>query len=314
MIIKFRKLLKRLKMNHSATLREYIEGMPNYTITIKDIAEAGNRTLVERYAESACKFLQMPDEKILCKVLGKYLMWVDAFDKGLSPHLIFQGYWEMWITSAIAAHIVPGTIAIDVGANVGYYTMLLADGVGADGKVVAFEPNPRIAEMLSMSISINGYAHRTTVFREAVSKTNDGSLTFAIPKYEPKNAGLVFNDADRDSYVRQFGSGVDFAEAKLVTLDSLNLENVGVVKIDAEGGEYDVWLGMQNTIDRNTNICIFLEFNASRGYNPAEFYQQMAKKFEVRHIDFDGQIKILTEEMIATERKGEDWMLFLCKN
>jgi FkbM family methyltransferase len=300
-------------MKNYSDIQNYLDAIPYYSISLKDIATPAFRTYVERYCESRCQYLPMPDSRVLCRVLGKYLMWVDAYDKGLSPHLIFQGYWEMWITSAIAACTNQGSTAIDIGANVGYYTMLLADGVGQNGKVIAFEPNPRIAEMLRMSLSINGYLPRTSVRSEAVSGSSSGSLTFAIPKYEPKNAGLVFSQTDKDSFVNQFGADVDFTEAKLISLDSMNLSNVGVVKVDAEGGEYEVWQGMQNTIEENENICIFLEFNASRSYDTFEFYKQIAQKFKVRHVDFDGQIKPLTSEMIASERKGDDWMLYLSK-
>jgi FkbM family methyltransferase len=295
-------------------LQSYMAARPVYVMTIQDIADPTLRSLIERYSEEACRFLGMPQERVLCKVLGKYLIWVDAHDKGLSPHLIFQGYWEMWITSAIARYVKPGTTAIDIGANVGYYTVLLADAVGESGKVIAFEPNRRITEMLRMSVSINGFAGRVVIRDEAVSEKSGGELTFAIPRYEPKNAGLVHTPAEKESYISQFGDSVEFSEASLIALDDMHLRNVGVVKIDAEGAELDVWRGMQQTIRENPDICIFLEFNASRGYDPEGFFESMANQFDVRHIDFDGQVKPLTLEMIATQRPGEDWMLFLCKS
>lgn len=303
---------KRKKM--STTLLEYMANRPSYSITINDMADSSLRSLVEKYSEEGCRSLAMPDDRVFCKVLGKYLMWVDAHDKGLSPHLIFQGYWEMWITAAIARYAKPSTTAVDIGANVGYYTVLLADAVGDMGRVVAFEPNPRIAEMLRMSVSINGFAGRVTIRDEAVSKKSGGKLAFAIPRYEPKNAGLVHTPAEKESYISQFGDSVDFTEADLIALDELNLNNVGVVKIDAEGAELDVWKGMQQTITKNPDICIFLEFNASRGYDPMSFYEDISRQFQVRHVDFDGQIKPLTMEMIGAQRQGEDWMLFLCKS
>lgn len=295
------------------TLQSFMAARPRYVITVQDIADPSARTLVEGYSVDACRFLGMPQDRVLCTVLGKYLMWVDAYDKGLSPHLIFQGYWEMWITSAIARRVRAGTTAIDVGANVGYYTLLLADAVGESGRVVSFEPNRRIAEMLRMSVSINGFAGRVAIRDEAVSDTSGGSLTFAIPRYEPKNAGLVRTPAEKQSYISQFGDSVEFSEARLIALDDLHLEDVGVVKIDAEGAELDVWRGMQRTIRENPEICIFLEFNASRGYDPEGFFKSMASQFDVRHIDFDGEVKPLSLEMISTQRAGEDWMIFLCK-
>jgi hypothetical protein len=137
-------------------LREFMAASPDYRLSIEDLRDSSVRPLVERYCEQRCSFIPMPDDRVLCKVLGKYLMWVDALDQGLSPHLIFQGFWEMWITAAMARFVRRGTTVVDVGANVGYYTLLLADAVGPQGRVVAFEPNPPIAEKLRMTDANNG--------------------------------------------------------------------------------------------------------------------------------------------------------------
>jgi FkbM family methyltransferase len=298
----------------AGTLREFMSGRPDYRLTIEDIRDNSLRTLVEKYCEQRCSFIPMPDDRILCKVLGKYLTWVDAFDQGLSPHLIFQGYWEMWVTAVMARFVRRGTTVVDIGANVGYYTLLLAEAVGPEGKVIAFEPNPRIAEMLRMSVSLNGYSSTVSVRSEAVSAKCGPGMTFAIPKHEPKNAGLVRTAAERNSYSAQFGENVRFIDVPEVSLDSLALTNVGIVKIDAEGAEESVWEGMQEIIDNNPNICIVLEFNGFRGYDAVDFYGRISKRFAIRHIDFDGAVKPLTLDMIASQRTGEDWMLFLSRD
>jgi FkbM family methyltransferase len=298
----------------AGNLREFMSARPDYRLSVEDISDNSLRPLVERYCEQRCSFVPMPDDRILCKVLGKYLTWVDAFDQGLSPHLIFQGYWEMWVTAVMARFVRRGTTVVDIGANVGYYTLQLAEAVGPEGKVIAFEPNPRIAEMLRMSISINGFSSIVNVRSEAVSAKCGPGLTFAIPKHEPKNAGLVRTAADRNAYLAQFGEKVSFIDVPEVTLDSLALSNVGIVKIDAEGAEESVWEGMQGTIDSNPKICVVLEFNCSRGYDAVDFYRRISKRFAVRHIDFDGAVKPLTLDMLASQRKGDDWMLFLSRD
>ncbi|MDE2581422.1 MAG: FkbM family methyltransferase [Rhodospirillales bacterium] len=284
-----------------------------YRPRIAELARPDRRGMIEQYSEERCFAAPMPDETILCRVLGSYMMWVDARDHGLSPHLIMQGYWEMWITQALAKLAAPGTTAIDVGANVGYYTLLLADAVGPSGRVISFEPNPRMADMLRRSVSINGFGARVTVRNEAVSATAAGGLSFAIPRHEPKNASLVSDDAHRKAFLQAFGDELDFIDVPAITLDSLGLENVGVVKIDAEGAERAIWNGMQQTIARNPDIRIVLEYNAGRLQDPMGFLSDMSGLFRTRHIDFDGVIKPLTPEMVKTERIGEDWMVFLSR-
>ena len=54
----------------------------------------------------------------------------------------------MWLTEAVEAALKPGMVAIDVGANVGYFSMLMAERVGSAGRVQAFEPNPSMAGWL----------------------------------------------------------------------------------------------------------------------------------------------------------------------
>jgi len=218
-------------------------------------------------------------------------MWVDANDEGLAPHLVLQGYWEIWVTEALARHTKPNSIALDIGANVGYYTMLMADAVGENGKVYAFEPNNRLAKM--------------------VRKSANAAVELAIPKSDPKNAGLITPEHTRQSFEDQHEE-IDFVTCAQTSVDALGLSNVGMVKIDVEGAEYSVWRGMQETIRRSPDLMIAMEVNAHRGYDLNIFHDAMLASFsEVKHIDFDGGIKPLTKAMIASERIGQDWMVFL---
>jgi FkbM family methyltransferase len=269
------------------------------------------RHLVERYSADSCSHMPCPDDTILCKVLGKYLMWVDANDEGLAPHLVLQGYWEMWVTQALARYTKSNTIALDIGANVGYYTMLLADAVGECGKVYAFEPNKRLAKLVRKSANINGFRSRVSVSAIALSDHDAASVGFAIPKVDPKNAGLATSPEAIRAFEEQH-EVVEVISCAQSSVDSLGLANIGTVKIDVEGAEYAVWSGMKQTIERSPEIMIAMEANASRGYDMRQFYEEMLALFsEVRHIDFDGNIRPLTIEMLASARVGQDWMVFL---
>ena len=118
-------------MSRFQNLSEFYSSRPLCVISLNEIADVNFRSLVERFSTDSCTHMSCPENSVLCKVLGKYLMWVDANDEGLAPHLVLQGYWEIWVTEALARHTKPNSIALDIGANVGYYTMLMADAVGA---------------------------------------------------------------------------------------------------------------------------------------------------------------------------------------
>ncbi len=95
----------------------------------------------------------------IARVLGRYRMFVDTRDLSISVHLLTEGYWEMWVTEAMLAVIKPGMTVLDIGANLGYFTLLMADLVGPDGRVLAFEPNPEMAGCLRQSLAVNGFGN-----------------------------------------------------------------------------------------------------------------------------------------------------------
>lgn len=298
-------------MSQFQTLSEFYSTRPLCVISLNDIADVNCRFLVQRFSTDSCTHMICPDNTVLCKVLGKYLMWVDANDEGLAPHLVLQGYWEIWVTEALARHTRPNSIAMDIGANVGYFTMLMADAVGENGKVYAFEPNNRLTKLVQKSANINGFRTRVTVSSTALSDRDNAAAEFAIPKSDPKNAGLITREQPKHAYEQQHAE-IDFVTCAQTSVDALGLANVGMVKIDVEGAEYSVWRGMQETIRRSPDMIIVMEVNAQRGYDLNIFHDELLAMFsEVRHIDFDGGIKPLTKEMIASERLGHDWMVFL---
>src|SRR5918912_920802 len=102
-------------------------------------------------ASARCMAVPVDPITALCRVLGRYKMYVDLRDTGFVPHLMFEGYWEYWITDFMWRNLGPGQVALDVGANHGYYTVLMSDLVGAQGMVRAFEPNPRLVELLGLN-------------------------------------------------------------------------------------------------------------------------------------------------------------------
>ena len=126
----------------------------------------------------------------LCRVLGRYKMYVDARDVGLSSHLMLDGYWEMWVTEFLIGVLKPGMLAVDVGANVGYFTMVMADKVGAAGRVHAFEPNPPIARRLEQNAHVNGFRERVLVHVAALGEQDDARFTLHVPENYPGGAAM----------------------------------------------------------------------------------------------------------------------------
>src|ERR1700722_361196 len=83
-------------------------------------------------------------------------MLVDTRDAMVTPWLVLDGLWESHATGWLQQALGPGQVFVDVGANVGYFTLLAGSLVGPTGTVVAVEAHPRLAELLRRNVIING--------------------------------------------------------------------------------------------------------------------------------------------------------------
>jgi FkbM family methyltransferase len=167
---------------------------------------------------------------------------------------IIYGVFEPLVTRMFKSLVQNANVVLDVGANIGWYTLLASGLVGADGIVIAFEPNPLIAEQLRKSVALNGYAGRTSVRQEALAERN-GSAVLARPT-RVANYGNAFIVDSADRHVHEcFDVG-------LTRLDDLNLEHVDLIKIDCEGAEARVIEGGAETIARCRPIIISEVFGA----------------------------------------------------
>ena len=159
---------------------------------------------------------------------GKF--YVDD-NPGLVKQALREGKaWSPQIIEAFREHVEPGTTAIDVGAHIGSLTVPLADLVGPEGKVYAFEPQRLVYRELYHNLKLNGFAHATPLLLAASSEA--GSLEMDPP----------FVD---DGWAR-IGKGGERVEAR--TIDSFGFTNVSLIKIDVEGHELEVLKGATETI------------------------------------------------------------------
>ena len=260
--------------------------------------------------EDHCKRLAQPvylgGHRALCRMLGRYKVYVDTTDQGFGSNLLLDGFWEMWLTQFMARFVEPGMTVVDVGANYGYYSVLLADLVGPEGLLHAVEPNPVAGRFLRDTLSLNGFDRRTTIHHLAAGADDTAQATLAVAATEPKNAHLIQGgDAVSDEFALH--------SVAVRRLDSLlaGTERLDFIKIDAEGAEQDIFAGMQDCIGR-WHPAIVMEFNAGRYADPRGFLEQIVAPYgRLSHIDYGGHAEALSPERVLTERPGEDWLLFL---
>jgi FkbM family methyltransferase len=254
---------------------------------------------------SLCDNAYLGESTSLCRVLGRYKMFVDTRDVGLSTHLLLDGFWEMWLTEALSAVLKPGMVAVDIGANLGYYTLLMADLVGAAGRVHAFEPNPPIADLMWKSCDVNGFAGRVTLHRDPLGSEEGRPVALVPPSGEPKNAHVTLHldtPGGMAMTTRRFDGYPDLMEAD-------------VVKIDAEAAEFDIWGGMAGRLDRiDKPLTIFMEFASIRYEDPDGFLADVeARGFRLAEVTLDDGVEPRTRKQILAGPPRVDQMLMLTR-
>lgn len=256
--------------------------------------------------ESECRRLTMSSrlkgDDILCRALGRYKMVVYAGDHSLGPNLIADGFWEIWITAMIVKAIEPGMVCIDAGANIGYYTIIMADMASWAGKVIAAEPAPSTFEFLQKNKRLNDEGHIQLL--NVAFGAEAGTASFFVPRDEPKNASF-FERTDLAP------ADVETVETRVIPIDALDLPRVDFVKIDVEGAERMVWDGMQQTIARSPDIQIVMEINAARDPDIDGFLAEITALFPLRVVNYWGDPEPITADQIRSD--PADVMLYLSR-
>jgi len=151
----------------------------------------------------------------------------------------------------LANWIKPGDWVVDVGANVGTYTLRMSSLVGHEGRVVSFEPVPSTFEILSANTALAGCVN-VTLINAAVSSTQD-LVTMVLPKYD--------NSALENPHQAHLSNDGDFS-VLCVSIDAFQLRStIGLVKIDAEGHELSVLQGMVGLLARDHPVLIVEGFD-----------------------------------------------------
>jgi len=159
----------------------------------------------------------------------------------LQEELLLSGVWDPGITSYLCAQLKPGCVFMDIGANVGYFSLLAGSLVGPTGKVIAVEPNHDVAVQLKQNAAKSEVTN--IALEEVCCSESAGQRTFFLS--EAMNSG-------KSSLSQANAEGSRSLEIACTTVDLLvdgyNLQRVDAVKVDVEGAEMEVLRGMRSTL------------------------------------------------------------------
>lgn len=185
------------------------------------------------------------------EVLG-HQMYLAA--EGRYPPLdMMSGKYEQETTQVFEEAAKPGMVVLDIGAHVGYYSLLAARKVGPEGRVYSFEPEPQNYSLLVKNVDCNGYDNITPVNTAVSNQVGVATLN------------LSSLDNGRHSLFGQSTSQSNTETVNTTTIDAF-LENaaslnVGLIKIDVEGAELDVLEGMGKLLEKKNHLSLIIEFN-----------------------------------------------------
>jgi FkbM family methyltransferase len=207
-------------------------------------------------------------------------MTLDPDDTVVSLKLCQDGSFEHFETDLALRDVAEGDVVVDVGANIGYYTLLFARRVGPGGHVYAFEPDPRNFELLRRNILQNGYTNVTCV-PCAVS--------------DCAGFGRLYRSADNRGDHRIYDShdGREAIDTRCISLDDYFVgvnRAVNFIKMDIQGAEAQALRGMCRLLARSPGVRIVTEFwprgMTLCGDDPRKFLDELlALGFDVGVID-----------------------------
>ena len=235
---------------------------------------------------------------VLATEVEGFIVGVPGEEWRVAAHLAFRGVLEPGLTALFKQIVQPGMVVVDVGANVGIYTLFAARLLEGRGKVHSFEPTPRTCRILRNNIQVNGFLESGIIELHESAVSDDYGYARLAMFPEDSSHNTLFWSVD----------GVEEITVPTISLDqALKSEShVDVVKIDAEGAERKIVHGMRETVLKNPSIRIILEFAPTHlrraAVNPGEFLSELhALGFEISHVDdISGQLREISETALTT--------------
>jgi FkbM family methyltransferase len=164
---------------------------------------------------------------------------------------------EPTVQDTLVSVLRPGDVVYDVGANIGFFTMLCARLVGPDGRVYAFEPMPANAAALRHNLALNGFQNVEVV--EAAASDADGTATLLVSRWS------AFHRLEGEGFRSRNWQDEATMEVQTVRLDEFAAQDgvraPNLVKVDVEGAEADVIRGAEGLVRGDAKPLVLCELH-----------------------------------------------------
>jgi FkbM family methyltransferase len=277
---------------HSARAGETLEDVVASFVTSREFAARG--LLGKTYAGTV-QLVQ----------LDGFSLFASNEDLAIGRHIVAAGCYEPAVAAVLRRYLRPGMTVVDIGANIGYLTMLMATLVGDTGCVVAVEPNPENVRLLEASRRVNGFRHVVPIQAAAGRGTGllalNASFSNGMTGELPHDPAALFAACSVPCFA----------------LDAILPDGrpTDLIKIDVEGAELNALIGLENTI-RSYHPVIVTEFSPGQmpgisGCSGPEYLQHIIDRgYRLAVIEEDGSETMFGSDidavMAAYSRRGID--------
>ena len=196
-----------------------------------------------------------------------FRMFVDRLD-AVKWYIYYFGEFEPQISLAWKNVLRPGDAVLDIGANVGYHSLLAASLVGPTGRVFSVEPGERIHPQLLRHKQLNGFDHIVPIKKAVSDKTEVARFYYGGDNIQG-NSSLV-GTGDQPFDLVECVSFIDLG-------DQVPLDEVRLIKIDVEGAEDRVIAGMAKILDKlRADTLLFVEISPENAERAADILKPLA--------------------------------------
>lgn len=212
----------------------------------------------------------LSSDGFLIKEVQGNKMILDLNDVGISKELLLKGVHEKNTTHQFKKEINEGMNILEIGANIGYYTLIAARIIKDNGHIYAFEPSPQNVRSLIANIYINGFENIVEVHREGIADKTS-KLTFFL--YSKSNL-CGFERRKTEGDIKQIGEIM----VDVTTVDQfLGNRKIDYLRMDIEGFEWEAIKGMKKILGDKDNSPrgMYIEIHSAllqkKGHSAKEF-------------------------------------------
>lgn len=220
---------------------------------IKPLVGSGignNKIIASIYQKTMLKLL--PEDSKVLDIQGfKIKTITEGYINDIATELLFKGVHEPDTTRVFKKILRVGDIVIDVGANIGYFTVLASKLVGWRGKIYAFEPEPNNMKALCDNIKLNNIDN-VKPYCVALSNQTEETMLYTSSKESARHSLVKTKEHNGSTTVNV---------VKLDDILAVDRPKVRLLKTDTEGSELAVLQGAKQTILNSKNIVLIVEIN-----------------------------------------------------